>query len=670
MLEEALIYAAQGWPVFPLMPRSKAPATTHGFKEAATDEGQVRAWWGQNPAYNIGLRTGDTFFVVDVDVRDNGDKSLKLFPPLPVTLTANTGGGGQHYLFRMPTPDTHFRSKLWEGIDIKGVGGYIVAPPSVHPNGGVYEWVDYEAMIAPAPDWLLRVLTPPPMPTRVMGETDPNDDRPGSVYNRTMGWDELLEAAGWTLVYERDDVGYWRRPGKDDGVSASTNYGGSDLLWVWTTSTEFDSSVSYSKFGAYALLHHGGDLSAAGQALAAMYAPPTACSPPATEYVGPAVYAYSSPFPEDHFVSRYVHYASQQTSAPGEFHEAAALALLACVTPTLRARLAPYPGGLSTNLYLLLAGATTRSHKSTAQRIALDLLKAVLPTVLLGSRMTTEVLISELAGRPSLPSLWAPDEFGVQLAQVYRRDHLQGIEELLLTIYGGEDYSYTTVSRGTEHVRQPHLTLLAAATPESVGFAGPQALLGGLLPRFGIVMPSSLPPERPVGELPDLHGERAWLVQRLAEVLQWQGQFSEMAFSKEALAVLNAGETALVDQGTLTARLPTMLYKVAVLSAAGTRSNVVQTSDAAGAVQVGLRWLKGAGNLVPYLKRKSVDAEFAALCQEVLDIVDDAGGSCHRQTVAGKMQLKKSTLDGLIGTLTDWGSVVFDMNSGVLARSY
>ena len=60
---------------------------------------------------------------------------------------------------------------------------------------------------------------------------------------------------------------YWRRPGKRAGVSATTNYGGSDLFFVFSSSTEFDPETSYTKFGVYTTLHHGGDYRKAALAL-------------------------------------------------------------------------------------------------------------------------------------------------------------------------------------------------------------------------------------------------------------------------------------------------------------------------------------------------------------------------------------------------------------------
>jgi hypothetical protein len=94
-------------------------------------------------------------------------------------------------------------------------------------------------------------------------------DRPGDDFNRHASWPEILEPAGWRHVYDRGDVGYWCRPGKIHGVSATTNRGGRDLLYVFTSSTPFSPDTSYSKFAAYAVLNHGANFVAAALDLAA-----------------------------------------------------------------------------------------------------------------------------------------------------------------------------------------------------------------------------------------------------------------------------------------------------------------------------------------------------------------------------------------------------------------
>ena len=91
--------------------------------------------------------------------------------------------------------------------------------------------------------------------------------RPGDDYNRRALWPEILEPVGWTGVYERGGETFWRRPGKTIGISATTNFGGSDLFYPFTSSTEFEADKSYSKFAVYTVLHHGGDFAAAARAL-------------------------------------------------------------------------------------------------------------------------------------------------------------------------------------------------------------------------------------------------------------------------------------------------------------------------------------------------------------------------------------------------------------------
>jgi Domain of unknown function (DUF927) len=94
------------------------------------------------------------------------------------------------------------------------------------------------------------------------------DNRPGDDFTSRTTWTELLSPHGWTDLYTRDGTTYWRRPGKKFGISATTNHRGADLLYVFTSSTEFEADKSYSRFGAYTVLNHGGDFQAAARELA------------------------------------------------------------------------------------------------------------------------------------------------------------------------------------------------------------------------------------------------------------------------------------------------------------------------------------------------------------------------------------------------------------------
>lgn len=147
ILAEALRCAARGWAVFPCQTNSKKPATKNGFKAASPNPAAIQSFWNRRPNANLAIATGAVSHIVilDVDVRNGGDDSMDALErdhgPLPATVESLTGGGGRHILFRHPGGYVPSRSNaLGPGLDIKADGGYIIAPPSVHPNGKSYEW--------------------------------------------------------------------------------------------------------------------------------------------------------------------------------------------------------------------------------------------------------------------------------------------------------------------------------------------------------------------------------------------------------------------------------------------------------------------------------------------------------------------------------------------------
>lgn len=169
-LDAALDYASVGFCVFPLKPRGKQPITANGSKDATRNKNIITAWWGRNPNANIGIATGNAskIWVLDIDGVE-GEESLKKlearYGALPQSLECITGGGGRHIYFDLPDSVTvkNSTSKIAPCLDVRGDGGYVVAPPSIHESGRAYAWsVDTLEKPTRAPEWLLKLVLSEP----------------------------------------------------------------------------------------------------------------------------------------------------------------------------------------------------------------------------------------------------------------------------------------------------------------------------------------------------------------------------------------------------------------------------------------------------------------------------------------------------------------------------
>lgn len=191
----AIAYAKRGWRVLPCKPREKRPATAHGYKNATADRGELVRQWKQNPRANIGIATGQIsgIIVLDVDPRNGGRESLaeleRIHGPLPKTARVETGGDGEHYYFALSAGVCAKSFVLAPGLDVKADAGYVLAPPSLHPNGKPYTCRASlaAAPLAAAPAWLLeaeakRGRTQPDQPAKTAATTDAADTPLGRVF--------------------------------------------------------------------------------------------------------------------------------------------------------------------------------------------------------------------------------------------------------------------------------------------------------------------------------------------------------------------------------------------------------------------------------------------------------------------------------------------------------
>jgi len=202
-----------------------------------------------------------------------------------------TPSGGLHWLYRVSNGELPGNTKLARkpgengGVDVwaetRSEGGFTITAPSggtTHPSGG--NWVLIGGSIETIPTITMQqrsalhnifaMFDEMPKAESIQQEVATKHDgilTPGDDYNARNTWEELLTPLGWAVVYRKNEATVWRRPGKAEGISATTNFNGNDKFFVFTTSTQFESETSYSKFAFYATLKHGGDFKAAANDL-------------------------------------------------------------------------------------------------------------------------------------------------------------------------------------------------------------------------------------------------------------------------------------------------------------------------------------------------------------------------------------------------------------------
>ena len=173
MRDAARALRALGWSVIPIEAHGKRPLVAWlEYQSRLPREDEIDAWFGARREPNLGVVTGavSNLVVLDVDPQHGGAQSLAALEiehgALPDTVEAQTGGGGRHFYFAHPGGVAHNRVGLAPGIDLRGDGGCVVAPPSLHPSGRRYRWAPgrspQERQLAPLPDWLLRLARPTP----------------------------------------------------------------------------------------------------------------------------------------------------------------------------------------------------------------------------------------------------------------------------------------------------------------------------------------------------------------------------------------------------------------------------------------------------------------------------------------------------------------------------
>jgi hypothetical protein len=291
----ALKYAASGLSVIPIKSDgSKAPTIAwQRWQSRIAPPDEIRSMFRPGLGVSIvaGIGSGN-LEILDIEagapfqefcelIREHDAGLLDTLPHV------ETPSGGHHLFYRCYEIEGNQKLAMWTSkkvmFETRGRGGYVLtvgSPAACHPDKREYRLVHGSLTEIPRitpqqRDLLLsaaRSFNQIPRQVQRGDQTVPtngNGTRPGDVLQARMGWPEIIECHWWKPVRARGEETLWCRPGKDCGISATTNYRGSDLLYVFSTNAfPFEAETAYSKFAAYTHLNHADDYRAAARALA------------------------------------------------------------------------------------------------------------------------------------------------------------------------------------------------------------------------------------------------------------------------------------------------------------------------------------------------------------------------------------------------------------------
>lgn len=517
VLDIALRACRAGISVIPIAEDgSKAPRLTSWkrFQRERADEKSVRAWCGEGTGLAfIGGAVSAGLECLDFDRHE----TFKVFAEMCGAAEASELFGrvvdgyyertpnGAHLWYRCPEPRTLKLARNAEGksiIETKGEGGYAIVAPShgaVHESGGVYE------LLSGGPESIVTITSEerellhsiaralheqresaaPSVDSLELGPDPLGGERPGDEWARVTTWAEILEPHGWARLFKRGTITYWRRPGKAHGISATTNFAESDLLYVFSTSTVFEADRGINKFSAWTTLEHGGDFRAAAKELVAQGYGTTR---PGTRKLAPGVdlsafemtpRAPVAPSTRDSFPAHLFEVPGlvgllwcYMVSAAPKPQPIIALGAALAAIGTLVGRRVQSESGVRTNVYIaaLAESGAGKEWPRTAIRRAFRAVNME-PMVAIDDVTSDAAINGVLLDHPSCLLMF--DELGELLKELHERP--SGILRTLLKLWGqskdayyGKTYALDRKSgkKGNDYVvHQPNVSVFGTSVP-------------------------------------------------------------------------------------------------------------------------------------------------------------------------------------------------------------
>lgn len=242
------------------------------YQKEKPNDSQISVWLNKYATQNYAVVCGEVsnIIVFDVDTKNDGDPTPFLNKGM---YEVRTPSGGYHFYCKYDETlgkTLHSKTAKLKGVDIQSNGAPIFLPNCWFKDKNAGYTLVNDVEITPIPDDVMQFVLEALQPETPIEEIKPykpkpyhftGEAKPGDIYNALATWAEVLIPLGWMPLggLKQNGIQYWKRPGKNDGVSASTNWGGYDLLIAFTTSTALEPNKGYTKFGALTQLQYNGD---------------------------------------------------------------------------------------------------------------------------------------------------------------------------------------------------------------------------------------------------------------------------------------------------------------------------------------------------------------------------------------------------------------------------
>jgi hypothetical protein len=290
-------YVDRGMALTPIRRREKRPYLREWGNRPIRTRQQVEQHWTERPDDNVGLILGPLSGVCDLEFDSpQAGELIERFVPHDELKTWTYGSDKSlHRLYLPPANAVRLGNVLAvEDVELRlGADGQSqsVLPPSIHPSGRPYQWVEgfapWETDLLPCPEGILEFLLER-IAIRNEGQSFtrqerpaviqlPDGDRPGDLFNASADWQDVLGPHGWRIVGHQNGLTLWKHPHSESGspYSATTGWqtaAGNDVLLVYSNRTPFKTVLhdhaTYTRFEAYTILNHSGDRTKAAARLA------------------------------------------------------------------------------------------------------------------------------------------------------------------------------------------------------------------------------------------------------------------------------------------------------------------------------------------------------------------------------------------------------------------